>query len=220
MPDPDELAPFVAELESAINHAIVANHGLRVISDDRAEDATDEPARLRTAIALCEQRERELDDRRRLRYLWDVLDDLRRELARYVPDEHGNYALPDGGHAHVQPNGRVISGYSYVSEFEDSDGRTYTLAGPDDQWQVRHRGHVQALSARVRAEQVARSRRRELSPVAQVAARGARAREYRPAAARRAASSSRTSSQDPGASDPDLPAGPSWRWAHTWTGVA
>ena len=116
-------------------------------------------------------------------------------------------ANPALGDAKVGPNGKIISGMSWVSEFTDSDGQVYNCPEPCPRKVQRHRSAVLAFKATVRDRWVARSRsvRRPQQPRVRVG------RTQRPRARR---STRRVTSTRAGPDDgPGEPPGPALRLA-------
>lgn len=96
----------------------------------------------------------------RLRWELGVWDDVAAHAGEFAANEaHGWTIMPDGTCAKALSNGKVVSAYAGVGEWEDSDGRRYTNEGPGEQWKRRHRRHVRAFGVRVRGERLALARR-------------------------------------------------------------
>jgi hypothetical protein len=130
--------------------------------------------------------------------------DLEEEAAN---ERDGLTLLADGSYARVSANGKVISGYSWVSEWTDSDGTVYKDTPEDRDWRAeRHKAAALAFQAKVTAGRVERAGRR--TPGQPLPRRTPQARSPRPAARR---ATGRRSGQDPGDSDPE-PAEPPLGW--------
>jgi hypothetical protein len=123
---------------------------------------------------------------------WGHVEEQAREPA--MNEEHGWTVLSDGSYGKTLPNGQVLSCWGGVS-YEEDDGTVVDTSKHDERWLKRHRAICHHCATRTRAERLEKVRSRT-RPTPQ-----RRAREHRPGKSRRASSSSRTSSTDPG--DPD-----------------
>jgi hypothetical protein len=176
---------------------LTAGHEIRRTSIHEREELrrhwTPEKARLNEQIVELDLKIRE----------WRYIADQCREHA--ANEALGWTILPDGTSAKVLPNGKVLSSHSYLSSWEDSDGRTYTSDGPDEQWRRRHQRYGRALGDRVRAERLEQARRRP-SASPQRHARQRRPNGRRPAThASRSSSRSGDSGGDDGPAEPEPP---------------
>jgi hypothetical protein len=141
--------------------------------------------------------------------LWDYMREAEVARAKAVkvplprPGNQTNYRLPDGSEAHVQPDGKVISGISGVAMRQEPDetGKlvTYYSDGPTEERQQQHRAAVMTfMRSRTYRREVRRLRPRP-HPARRPHAH-ARARRERRHVARA------TSSSDPG----EPPPPPAW----------
>jgi hypothetical protein len=208
---------FLDELHDAVQQAYDRGHftAVRELAEERLAELRREFATLTAGHELRRMSNREREELRRdwtpeKALLNDRIAEVDRQIREWdhVAEFSGRYAanealgwtiLPDGTCAKVLDDGKVLSVYGGLSEFEDSDGVTYKLDGPDEQWKRRHQRHASAFGDRVRGERLAKARSRTRP------ARQQRTRERRPGANRRTASSSTTSSSDPGDPDPGDP---------------
>ena len=188
-----ESGGFTAVLELAQQHqatlarefaTLTAGHELRRMSNQEREELrrqwTPEKARLNQQI----------EDLRWKRSQWNYVAGHSREFA--ANEALGWTIMPDGTPAKALDNDRVISSYGGV-RYEEDDGAIVDTSKRGEQWQRRHQRHVRKFGQRVRDERLQKVRSRaRLSPQ-----RRAR-HEHRPGRARRAASSSTSSSADPG----------------------
>lgn len=192
-------------------------------------ETADTPSALRAAIAVLEQRERELLDataetverhgvrpdvpiatmppaaQAELNPLTDRVHQVRGDL-RDLRRRLAAIVPDEHGCYHLLDGStaRVASNGEPISAvggvIYEEDGQTVDTSKRSDDWWRRHRRHLRVLSDRVRDERVARAR---CSSAAHASRVRPRARQHRCSVSRRSSSSSRTSGADPGSSDSD-----------------
>jgi hypothetical protein len=153
-----------------------------------------------------------LDDLAPINLRLDQLAYQRRVLCRRIDqleldaenEKHGWTTLQDGSHGKIQPNGKVLSTQTWVSEWTDSDGTVYRETREDQRRRAeRHKATALAFQAKVASGRVERAGQR--TPAQPLPRRTPQARSPRPSA-RRAACPTRGPPDDDGeSSEPPAP---------------